>query len=85
MTMASYCPNSDNDHIQNKLSVMEHTYPGWRIREWPGNMWTATRVSAPTPAQAAAGLHRCILQPGLDALAAILCQQLYIAQMVSQY
>ncbi|KAB8186822.1 hypothetical protein FH608_045850 [Nonomuraea phyllanthi] len=82
---SSSCPEHENDLNEHKLSVIEHTYPAWRIRQWPNDMWTATRITAPTPGQAAAGLHRCILQPGLDALAAVLCQQLYIAQMATQY
>ena len=79
MTMASPCLISDQS-ITNKRSVIEQTYPGWHIRQWPGGMWSATRVTPPTEEQAAAGLHHCLLQPGLDALAAVLCQQLLIAQ-----
>lgn len=80
MTMPSSRPERASNITKNKLTVIEQTYPGWRIRARPRNMWTATRVIPPTPQQAAAGLHECVLQPGLDALAAVLCQQLYIAQ-----
>lgn len=80
MTMPSSRPEHANTTTSDKLTVIEQTYPGWRIRARPRNMWTATRVIPPTPQQAAAGLHECVLQPGLDALAAVLCQQLYIAQ-----
>lgn len=81
MTMASPCPEPDSS---TKLAVIEQTYPAWWIRRRRNNMWTATRVTTPTPRQVAAGLHQCIIQPSLDALAAVLCQQLYIAQTVSR-
>lgn len=82
MTMTSSCPERSNRTISDKLSVIEHTYPGWRIRDRSNGMWSATRIATPTPTQAAAGLHAHILQPDLDALAAVLCQQLYIVQTV---
>lgn len=84
MTMTSARPEPEDSTTAHKLAIIEYTYPAWRVRQWPNDMWTATRVSRPTPAQAAAGLHRCILQPGLDALCAVLCQQLYIVQTLGR-
>lgn len=43
-------------------------------------MWSAVRVSAPTDAQAAAGVHRYIVQASPQALAAILAYQAGILQ-----
>lgn len=78
--MTSSMPEPDNSIEDQRLAVIEQTYPAWRIRKRPNNMWIATRVSAPSASQAAAGFQQCILQPGLDALAAALGEQLYIAQ-----
>lgn len=77
MTMVSSFANNDTSI---KLRVIEQTYPAWRIRGRGNDMWSATRIVTPTPAQAAAGLHHFVVQPDLDALAAVLCQQLLIAQ-----
>lgn len=78
MTMTSPCPEQPATPTQ--LTVIEQTYPRWDIRQRPGNMWIARRVTPPTPTQAAAGLHCYIIQPSLEALAAVLCRQLLIAQ-----
>ena len=85
MTMTSPRPKHTNGAVTAKLAVIEQTYPAWRIRPRRNNMWTATRVTDPTPQQAAAGLHQCIIQPTLDALAAVLCQQLKIDQTVGRF
>jgi hypothetical protein len=45
-------------------------------------MWSAVRAATPTLAQAEAGLHQFIVQPTSRALAAILAQQLEVAQRV---
>lgn len=82
MTMTSPCPEPYDSTTIDKLTVLEHTYPRWRISPREHGMWSATRVVPPTPAQSAAGVHRFIIQPDLDALAAVLCQQLGIAQTV---
>jgi hypothetical protein len=78
--MTSSMPEPVNSIEDQRLAVIEQTYPAWRIRKRPNDMWTATRVRAPSATQASAGFQQCILQPGLDALAAALGQQLYIAQ-----
>jgi hypothetical protein len=75
--------NTSNLPDMLKLAVIEQTYPGWHIKS-RGRMWSATRTTPPTPEQATAGLHHHIIQPGLDALAAVLSQQLYIAQTTRQ-
>lgn len=77
--MASTQDASQSRTFRRKLAILEYTYPAWRIRSRHG-MWTAIRST--TPAQAAAGLHQVVVQPTLDALAAILAQQLDIAQRV---
>lgn len=63
----------------SKLIVLEQTYPAWHINQ-RGGMWSAKRTVS--PAQMEAGLHEMILQPTMEALAAVLAQQLYIAQRV---
>lgn len=80
MTMTSSRPHQPTPDTPAALSVIEQTYPRWQIRQRPNNMWIARRITPPTPIQAAAGLHRYIIQPSLEALAAVLCQQLLIAQ-----
>lgn len=80
MTMTSSHPEPTYNPKDHKLAVIEQTYPGWRIRRSRHEMWTAVRITPPTPTQAAAGLHDCVIQPDLHALSAILCQQLLIAQ-----
>ncbi|MFI7126051.1 hypothetical protein ACIBQ1_10180 [Nonomuraea sp. NPDC050153] len=82
MTMTSPCPEPYDSTTAHKLAILEHTYPRWRITQRVGGMWSATRVVPPTRAQAAAGVHRYIIQPDLDALAAVLCQQLFIAHTI---
>lgn len=64
------------------LNVLEHTYPAWRIRHSRSDMWAAVRAIAPTRSQAEAGVHRYIVQPTAQALAAVLAQQLDILQRV---
>jgi hypothetical protein len=61
-------------------TALEYTYPGWHIRERPTGMWSAVRAACPSRRQAEEGLHRFIVQPGAQALAAVLAQQLDIAQ-----
>lgn len=68
------------DHPPSReWTALEQTYPGWHIREQSTGMWSAVRATPPTRRQADAGLHRYIVQPGTQALAAILAQQLDIA------
>lgn len=67
--------------IEQKRSVLEHTYPAWNVHR-RGDMWSAARAAAPTPTQVEAGLHRYIVQPSMEALAAILAQQLEIAHRI---
>ncbi|WP_165977862.1 hypothetical protein [Nonomuraea diastatica] len=43
-------------------------------------MWSAARAIAPTPVEAAAGVHRYIVQPSPEALAAVLAYQIGISQ-----
>lgn len=48
-------------------------------------MWSAVRLTAPTAEQATAGLHQFIVQPTLEALSAVLAQQLAIAQHMRRF
>lgn len=66
------------------LRILEQTYPGWDIRQ-RGSMWSAVRLTAPTAEQATAGLHQFIVQPTLEALSAVLAQQLAIAQHMRRF
>ncbi|MFG1683442.1 hypothetical protein ACGFNP_24960 [Nonomuraea sp. NPDC049269] len=45
-------------------------------------MWSAARFTPPSAAQLEAGLHRYIVQPSGEALAAILARQLEISQRI---
>lgn len=83
MTMTSSRPHNDKSATAYKLAIIEQTYPGWNIRQRAGGMWSATRTSL-TPEQSEAGLHRYIIQPTLEAIAAVLSQQLYIMQSVGR-
>lgn len=65
--------------LARQLTVLRQTYPAWNIGHRRG-MWSAVRVTPPTPAEAAAGMHRYIVQPSLEALAAVLSYQTGIAQ-----
>jgi hypothetical protein len=65
----------------DKLAALEQTYPAWHIKRKRG-AWSAKRANPPTVAQAAAGVHALIIQPTMEALAAVLAQQMEIAQRV---
>lgn len=78
MTMTARSASGPSE-FDRRLTAIQHTYPAWNIRRRPNNMWIATRTTPPTPAQTAAGLHHHIVQPGLDALTAVLSEQLLIA------
>jgi hypothetical protein len=80
MTKTSPSPQPTHNSTAAQLAVIEHTYPRWDIRPRPGGMWLARRVTPPTPAQMEAGAHQYIIQPNLQALAAVLCRQLLIDQ-----
>lgn len=67
---------------ERMLEVLEHTYPAWRICRSRAGMWSAVRAAVPTLAQAEAGVLRYIVQPTSQALAAVLAQQLEIAQRI---
>jgi predicted NAD/FAD-dependent oxidoreductase len=65
---------------ERAVNILEQTYPAWNIRRASTGMWSARRSASST--QATAGLHRYIIQPTMEALAAVLAQQLEIAQRV---
>lgn len=73
-------PQPAHQPPSREWTALEYTYPGWHIRERPTGMWSAVRAAGPTRRQAEAGLHRFIVQRGAQALAAVLAQQLAIAQ-----
>lgn len=77
MTAASQHAHTVSTHA---FIILEQTYPAWRIRQSRAGMWSARRTV--TLNQAEAGLHRFIVQPTLEALSAILAQQLEIAQRI---
>lgn len=64
------------------LAVLEQTYPAYDSRRRASGMWSAVRVTPPSLAQVEAGLHRYIVQPSGEALAAVLARQLEISQRV---
>ncbi|WP_157253261.1 hypothetical protein [Nonomuraea typhae] len=64
-----------------QLAALRQTFPSWRIGCSRAGMWYAIRSTSPE-APAMAGLHRYIVQPSAEALAAILTQQLSLIQRV---
>lgn len=66
--------------IAHQLLVLEMTYPAWTITRRRNGMWSAIRVVDPTLTQTRAGLHKYMMQPTMQALAAVLAAQLDIAQ-----
>lgn len=67
---------------EQMLTVLEQTYPAYDIQRRAAGMWSAVRAVAPSMAQMEAGLHRYIVQPSGEALAAVLARQLEISQRV---
>ena len=64
------------------LTVLEQTYPAYDIRRRASGMWSAVRNVPPSITQMEARLHRYIVQPSGEALAAVLARQLEISQRV---
>lgn len=64
------------------FTALEQTYPAYDIRRRVSGMWSAVRVTPPSAVQVEARLHRYIVQPSGEALAAVLARQLEISQRV---
>lgn len=76
----SHAQTQSLDHIGRQLSVLEQNFPAWHVRRRPHGMWSAVRVCPLTDVQIKTRQHRYIVQPSMEALAAILAHQLHIAQ-----
>ena len=73
-------PDPSPSLADRQFAVLLSTFPGWHIARRPNGAWAARRTTPPTPEQAQAGVHQYLIQPSMQALAAVLTQQLGILQ-----
>jgi hypothetical protein len=65
--------------FEQKLHILEHTYPAWSIRRRPGS-WIAVRVTHPTQQQSEVGARHFLVEPTLDSLVRAMDDQLHLDQ-----